>query len=93
MQYILTFNFPPTMGSRNEAIARFQQTGGQPPSGVKLLGRWTAADFSGGFVLLDSDDASALTEFALQWSDLLALRIVPVIEDTALQAVLQRRSR
>jgi hypothetical protein len=93
MQYILTFNFPPTMGSRNEAIARFQQTGGQPPAGVTLLGRWTAADFSGGFVLLESSDASALTEFALQWSDLLALRIVPVIEDTALQAVLQRRGR
>jgi hypothetical protein len=43
--------------------------------------------------LLESNDASALTEFALQWSDLLTLRIVPVIEDTALQAVLQRRGR
>jgi uncharacterized protein DUF3303 len=90
MQYMLTFSFPPTLGSRNEAIARFKQTGGQPLAGVMLRGRWTGADMNGGFVLLESDDASALTEFALQWSDLLALRIVPVIEDAALQAVLQR---
>jgi hypothetical protein len=91
MHYMLTFSFPPTMGSRDEAMTRFQQTGGQPPPGVTLLGRWTAADLSGGFVLMESDDASALTSFALQWSDLLTLRIVPVVEDAALQTVLQRR--
>ena len=90
MRYMLTFNFPPTTGSRDEALTRFQQTGGQPPLGVTLLGRWTAADLSGGFVLMESDDVSALTAFALQWSDLLTLRIVPVVEDAALQTVLQR---
>jgi hypothetical protein len=93
MRYMLTFSFTSTMGSRDEAIARFQQTGGQPPANVTLLGRWTAADFSSGFVLLESDDAAALTEFALQWSDVLTLRIVPVVEDAALQAVLQRTGR
>jgi hypothetical protein len=90
---MLTFSFPPTVGSRDEAIARFKQTGGHPPPGVTLRGRWTAADLSGGFVLLESDDASALTTFALQWSDVLALRIVPVIEDTALQVVLQQHGQ
>jgi hypothetical protein len=55
-----------------------------------LLGRRTAADFGGGFVLLESDDAGALTEFALMWSDLMELRIVPVNEDAELSAVLQR---
>ena len=93
MHHMLTFSFTHTKGSRDEAIARFKQTGGQPPAGAKLLGRWTAADFSQGFVLLESDDATALTEFALQWSDLLDLRLVPVVEDAALLAVLQRTGR
>ncbi|HEV8578722.1 MAG TPA: DUF3303 family protein [Thermoanaerobaculia bacterium] len=50
---------------RPEAIARFKATGGQPPAGNALLGRWTAADFSGGFVLLESDDVKRNGETSL----------------------------
>jgi hypothetical protein len=91
MKFMLTFSIPPEAESRDEAIARFQGTGGQPPRGVTLLGRWTAADFSGGFDLLESDDAQALTEFALQWSDLMELHLVPVLEDAELGSVLARQ--
>jgi hypothetical protein len=45
---------------------------------VKLVSRWTAADFSGGWGLLEGDDATAIMHFALMWSDLLELRLVPV---------------
>jgi hypothetical protein len=61
-----------------------------PPKGARLLGRWTRADFSGGFDLLESDDPKALTEFALMWSDLMGVSIVPVLEDQELSDVLQR---
>jgi hypothetical protein len=71
MKFMLTFAIKSEAKGRDEAIARFKKTGGQPPNGVKLLGRWTAADFSGGFDLLETDDATALTQFALMWSDLL----------------------
>ena len=27
-------------GTRNEANARFKETGGPPPPGVKMIGRW-----------------------------------------------------
>lgn len=91
MKFITTFTFEPESGRRDEAIARFQKTGGQPPEGVKLLGRWTAADFSGGFVLIESDDTAALTRFALMWSDLMELHIVPVVEDAALAEVLSQQ--
>jgi hypothetical protein len=75
MKFMLTFAIRPETKGRDEAIARFKQTGGQPPKGAKLLGRWTAADFrllgrwtaadfSGGFDLIESDDAKALTEFS-----------------------------
>ena len=63
---------------------RFLKTGGQPPKGATLLGRWTRADFSGGYVLLDSDDPKAMAEFALGWSDLMHLSASPVVEDADL---------
>jgi len=90
MKFMLTFNLKPDVTSRDEAIARFKKTGGQPPKGVRLLGRWTAADFSGGYDLIESDDAAALTAFALMWSDLMELRLVPVVEDGELVQVLAR---
>lgn len=90
MKFMLTFNWNPDTKSRDEGIARFRKTGGQPPKGAKLLGRWTRADFSGGFDLLESDDPQALAEFALMWSDLMQLTIVPVLEDEPLSEVLQR---
>ncbi len=90
MKFMLTFTLKPDVTSRDEAIARFKATGGQPPNGMRLLGRWTAADFSGGYDLVESDDASALTAFALMWSDLMELRLVPVVEDRELVQVLGR---
>ena len=90
MKFMATFSIKPETKGRDEAIARFKKTGGQPPRGVKLLGRWTAADFSGGFDLLESDDVKALTEFSLMWSDLIEIRIVPVAEDTELAEVLKK---
>jgi hypothetical protein len=91
MKFMLTFCIKPETKSRDEAIARFKATGGQPPKGAKLLGRWTCADFSGGFVLLESDDIKAMTEFSLMWSDTMELRLTPVIEDADLGQVLASR--
>jgi len=90
MQFMFTFTIKPETKGRDAAIARFKKTGGEPPSGVKLLSRWTAADFSGGYVLLEGDDATAITHFSLMWSDLLELRVVPVVEDTQLIDALGR---
>jgi len=90
MKFMLTFSWKPDPKCRDEAIARFRKTGGQPPKGVTLLGRWTRADFSGGFDLLETDDPQSLAEFALMWSDLMDLTIVPVLEDQPLAEVLQR---
>jgi hypothetical protein len=90
MRFMLTFAIKPEVKSRDEAIARFKKTGGQTPKGTKLLGRWTAADFSGGFALIESDEVAALPENSLQWSDLMELRIAPVVEDAQLGEVLVR---
>jgi Protein of unknown function (DUF3303) len=88
MQCLLTFSIPPA--TRDAAISRFLATGGQPPPGVRLLGRWTQLDLCGGVVLLESDDPQALTAFAHAWSDVVELTLAPVLEDQAMMAVLKR---
>jgi hypothetical protein len=90
MKFILTFTLLPV--TRDQAIARFLETGGQPPPGVTLLGRWTQLDLCGGVVLLESEDPKALTAFAHAWSDVLELTMAPVLEDQDLMNVLQRAS-
>jgi hypothetical protein len=90
MRFMVTFAWKPDPKTRNEGIGRFKTTGGLPPQGAKLVGRWTRADFSGGYVLLESDDSKALAAFAHNWGDLMELSIVPVVDDEELAQVLQR---
>jgi len=89
MRFMVTFAWKADTETRNEGIERFKTTGGLPPKGAKLLGRWTRADFSGGFVLLESDDPKALAAFAHSWGDIMELSIVPVLEDETLVEVLE----
>jgi hypothetical protein len=89
MKFMLTFTMTADATKRDEAIRRFMKTGGLPPKGATLLGRWTQADFSRGFDLLETDDVKALTKLALDWSDVLSLNITPVIEDKELTEVLR----
>jgi hypothetical protein len=88
MKFILTFTIPPE--TRDKAITRFLETGGQPPPGVTLLGRWTQLDLCAGFALLESEDPHALTAFAHRWGDLLELTLAPVLEDQELSEVLKQ---
>jgi Protein of unknown function (DUF3303) len=78
--------------TRDAAMARFFETGGQPPLGVRLLGRWTPLDLCGGFVLLKSEGPQAVTAFAYAWNDVVELTTAPVLEDEDLADVLQRAS-
>src|SRR5216684_4115256 len=65
MKFMLTFTWTPDTKTRAEGVARFMKTGGLPPKGATLLGRWTRADFSAGYDLIETDDAGLLAEFAL----------------------------
>jgi hypothetical protein len=90
MKFVVIYSWKSDTKARDEGMARFRKTGGQPPAGVELLGRWTHADLSGGFALVESNDPEALAEFAHMWSDLMELRTVPVVEDRQLAEVLKR---
>lgn len=93
MKFMMTFTWTPDAQRRAEGIARLNRTGGLPPEGVKLLGRWTQADLGGGFDLLETDDPGKLAEFSYMWSDLMELKVTPVLEDQELGAILQRAMR
>jgi Protein of unknown function (DUF3303) len=45
MKFISTWTVP--QGTFNAAVARFLETGGAPPEGVKMLGRWHGMDGKG----------------------------------------------
>jgi hypothetical protein len=70
------------------AVTRFLETGGAPPKGVKMLGRWHGAGI--GFALAECKDGKAMFEWMSQWSDQLELVVHPVVEDRESAAVLRR---
>ncbi|MDP9049126.1 MAG: DUF3303 domain-containing protein [Acidobacteriota bacterium] len=78
-------------GNIPEAVARFLSGEAPPPPGVTLLGRWHNTDFSGGYSLIECDDAVAAYTDAAQWADIVDLSTVPVIEDGEAGPVLAKR--
>ena len=93
MKFMLTYSWKPDMKAHSVAFSRFKETGAVPPKGIEILGQWSRADFNGGFDLIESDDAAAMAEFALMWSDVLEMTIVPVIEPAAVKKLLKKTGR
>jgi hypothetical protein len=88
MKFITHYRFRPDV--RNEVIKRFQETGGTPPSGVEMLGRYHATSGNEGWVLSQTDDPKAQSEWIMHWSDHLDFTTTPVIDDSEFTEVLQR---
>jgi hypothetical protein len=79
MKFISTWSVP--QGTFNAAAARFLiETGGAPPEGVKMLGRWHGMDGKG-FAISESTDPKAMYRWTAQWADLLPLTVTPCLED------------
>ncbi len=85
MKYIVSWTLP--QATNRAAIARFLETGGAPPAGIRMLGRWHGMSGSG-FAVAESDNDRALFLWQLQWSDLLPLAITPCVEDETAGAVM-----
>jgi hypothetical protein len=73
---------------RKAAIERFMKTGGAPPEGVKMLGRWHTADGDSGFAIAEAADALPVAKWALAWNDLLKMDVRPALDDQGLGAAL-----
>jgi hypothetical protein len=85
VKYIVSWTLP--QGTFNAAVKRFLETGGSPPKGVELVGRWHGMSGQG-FAITESSDPKAMFQFQAQWADLLAMTVTPCLEDTDAGAVL-----
>jgi hypothetical protein len=74
MKFISEWSLRPE--TRNAAIDRFLKTGGMPPAGVQLLS--------------EADNAAAMLEYSAQWTDLIDIRIYPVVDDQEAAGVISR---
>ena len=79
MLFIVNWTISP--GNRNSAIQRFLKTGGAPPEGVKMLGRWHAVGRAGGFGVAEADDLALMQKWVLEWSDLMSMDVHPALTD------------
>ena len=85
MRFISSWTFPP--GHLNPAIKRFLETGGTPPEGVKMLGRWHGMD-GRGFAISEATDIKAIYRSYVEWADLHELTVTPCVDDTELGPIL-----
>ena len=79
MLYVVMWKFKPEQ--RNAAQSRFKETGGLPPEGVEMQGRWHSVEGNRGLCIAKSDDPVAVARWAQAWSDLLTFEIIPVMND------------
>jgi hypothetical protein len=78
MKYISHWKIPPS--SIDAAIKKFLETGGTPPEGVKMLGRWHGMNGQG-FAISESNDAKAMYGWYAQWSNVMEITVTPCVED------------
>ena len=71
------------------AAKRFLETGGKPPEGVKLVGRWFGTNGKGCLVVEASDPKQVL-ELQLQWQEFMQIEATPAIEDQEAGEVLSK---
>ena len=68
------------------------ETGGAPPDGVKMLGRWHGMNGEG-FAIFESNDATAMYGWYAQWAMVMELTITPCVEDAEAGPVLTELKR
>ena len=86
MQFVVHYSIDPEQ--RDAAQARFTETGGPPPAGVTMVGRWHCVQGGEGFLVCEADDAGALATWIQQWSDVLRFRVLPVVNDETMTKVI-----
>jgi hypothetical protein len=86
MIFVSVYTLPPE--NRTAAQDRFKKSGGQPPKGVKMLGRWHSVEGGRGVTICESNDAQAVAAWAQQWSDLISFDIYPAIDDAGFAKLL-----
>ena len=59
-----------------------------PPEGATLVSRYHNVDGTGGFAIVESSDAGALADYALDWNGMIEINITPLMDDETIGNVL-----
>lgn len=86
MIYHISFDYLPD--TRENVHDRFRQTGGPPPDGVRMVGRWHAAEGNRGWLICESDDAEGIARWLHEWSNLISFEVTPVLTDDQFMGVI-----
>lgn len=88
MKYLVQYHLSDSSTVR-AAAKRFLETGGNPPDGATLLGRWFGMNGKG-WVLVEASDAKPVFELVTEWQEFMQIEATPVIEDDDAGAILSR---
>ena len=87
--YMITSHY--TSATRNEIIKRFMNTDARTaPEGLKELGRWHRAESNGSYIVVETDDPKAISDWLLQWTDLASFEVQAVLTDEELGELFQK---
>jgi hypothetical protein len=89
MKFMITYSVIPAQ--QKEATARFLETGGGPPDGVRMLGRWHGS--GRGWAVAEAEQISPVYEWILRWNDLLQVVVTPVLEDAEAAEIMKKVNR
>ncbi len=86
MRFMMTYSVP--SDAWETAVERFLDTGGTASEGMTIVDRWHAAAGRHGFILIETEEPTAIYQFAAEWSDVVDHTITPVLSDDEAAAVL-----
>ena len=79
-------------GALGPAIDQFKKHRGESIPGVTIVKRWHKADGRGGGMIFDASNVQSILNACAEWSEVLDIRITPVITDLELQAMVTHDS-
>lgn len=85
MKYLVQWSFP--HDTFRQSVQRFLKTGGEPPSGVTLIGRWHGMNGKG-CAVVEASDPTALFGYVAEWMEFIAIEATPLVEDAEAAQVL-----
>ena len=87
---LFKFAWTHTPEARDGTVKKFMATGGMHPDDIEFISRYHNVDGTGGCVIIESTNAAALTDYALDWNGLIKIEITPIIEDDTMSMVLPK---
>ena len=81
MLYVMEWKFKTGPNYLATGFRKFLSTGAPFSEGVKIHGRYHAPGSVNGWIVVETDNLSALYEHAAEWGELLEWRTTPVLTD------------